>query len=130
MRISKKRFKAVLCAILSMCIFAYSAYPVFAEEQAAQEASTEQTQATTIDPNDIDALENRRQELQAQSDKYQQILEKTKENIADRSKTSSRIARAIWYALSFKEISSLGKDQFNIVTGPVSIPLTGFSVRL
>ena len=50
MRISKKRFKAVLCAILSMCIFAYSAYPVFAEEQAAQEASTEQTQATTIDP--------------------------------------------------------------------------------
>lgn len=46
-----------------MCIFAYSAYPVFAEEQAAQEASTEQTQATTIDPNDIDALENRRQEL-------------------------------------------------------------------
>ena len=45
-------------------------YPVFAEEQAAQEASTEQTQATTIDPNDIDALENRRQELQAQSDKY------------------------------------------------------------
>ena len=37
MRISKKRFKAVLCAILSMCIFAYSAYPVFAEEQAAQE---------------------------------------------------------------------------------------------
>ena len=83
MRISKKRFKAVLCAILSMCIFAYSAYPVFAEEQAAPEASTEQTQATTIDPNDIDALENRRQELQAQSDKYQQILEKTKENIAD-----------------------------------------------
>ena len=83
MRISKKRFKAVLCAILSMCIFAYSAYPVFAEEQAAQEASTEQTQATTIDPNDIDALESRRQELQAQSDKYQQILEKTKENIAD-----------------------------------------------
>lgn len=66
-----------------MCIFAYSAYPVFAEEQAAQEASTEQTQATTIDPNDIDALESRRQELQAQSDKYQQILEKTKENIAD-----------------------------------------------
>ena len=56
MRISKKRFKAVLCAILSMCIFAYSAYPVFAEEQAAQEASTEQTQATTIDPNDIDAV--------------------------------------------------------------------------
>ena len=53
MRISKKRFKAVLCAILSMCIFAYSAYPVFAEEQAAQEASTEQTQATTIDPNDL-----------------------------------------------------------------------------
>lgn len=83
MKITKRKFKAVLCAILSMCIFAYSAYPVFAEEQAAQEASTEQTQATTIDPNDIDALENRRQELQAQSDKYQQILEKTKENIAD-----------------------------------------------
>lgn len=83
MKITKRKFKAVLCAILSMCIFAYSAYPVFAEEQAAQEASTEQTQATTIDPNDIDALESRRQELQAQSDKYQQILEKTKENIAD-----------------------------------------------
>ena len=91
MRISKKRFKAVLCAILSMCIFAYSAYPVFAEEQAAQEASTEQTQATTIDPNDIDALENRRQELQAQSDKYQQILEKTKENIKKYGLGNSRL---------------------------------------
>ena len=83
MRITKKRFKAVLCAVLSMCILAYSAYPVFAEEQASQNDATEATQATTIDPNDIDALENRRQELQAQSDKYQQILEKTKENIAD-----------------------------------------------
>ena len=83
MKITKRKFKAVLCAILSVCVLTFSAYPVFAEEQAAQEASTEQTQATTIDPNDIDALESRRQELQAQSDKYQQILEKTKENIAD-----------------------------------------------
>lgn len=83
MRISKKRFKAVLCAILSVCVLTFSVYPVFAAEQESTEAVTEETQATTIDPNDIDALENRRQELQAQSDKYQQILEKTKENIAD-----------------------------------------------
>ena len=67
MKITKRKFKAVLCAILSVCVLTFSIYPVFAEEQAAQEASTEQTQATTIDPNDIDALENRRQELQAQS---------------------------------------------------------------
>lgn len=71
--------------------FAYSAYPVFAEEQAAQEASTEQTQATTIDPNDIDALENRRQELQAQSDKYQQILEKQKKILQIRKNMLMRL---------------------------------------
>lgn len=83
MQITKKRFKAVLCAVLSVCVLAFSAYPAFAEEQASSEAATEETQATTIDPNDIDALVNRRQELQAESDRYQQILEKTKENIAD-----------------------------------------------
>lgn len=83
MQITKKRFKSVLCAVLSVCVLAFSAYPAFAEEQASSEAVTEETQATTIDPNDIDALENRRQELQAESDRYQQILEKTKENIAD-----------------------------------------------
>lgn len=83
MKITKKRFKAVLCAILSVCVFTFSVYPVFAAEQESTVAVTEETQATTIDPNDIDALESRRQELQAQSDKYQQILEKTKENIAD-----------------------------------------------
>lgn len=83
MQITKKRFKAVLCAVLSVCVLAFSAYPAFAEEQASSEAATEAVQATTIDPNDIDALENRRQELQAESERYQQILEKTKENIAD-----------------------------------------------
>ena len=83
MQITKKRFKSVLCAVLSVCVLTFSAYPAFAEEQASSEAATEETQATTIDPNDIDALENRRQELQAESDRYQQILEKTKENIAD-----------------------------------------------
>lgn len=83
MQITKKRFKSVLCAVLSVCVLVFSAYPAFAEEQASSEAATEETQATTIDPNDIDALENRRQELQAESDRYQQILEKTKENIAD-----------------------------------------------
>lgn len=83
MQITKKRFKSVLCAVLSVCVLTFSAYPAFAEEQASSEAATEETQATTIDPNDIDALVNRRQELQAESDRYQQILEKTKENIAD-----------------------------------------------
>lgn len=83
MQITKKRFKAVLCAVLSVCVLAFSAYPAFAEEQASSEAATEAVQDTTIDPNDIDALENRRQELQAESERYQQILEKTKENIAD-----------------------------------------------
>lgn len=83
MKITKRKFKAVLCAILSVCVLTFSVYPVFAAEQESTEAVTEETQATTIDPNDIDALESRRQELQAQSDKYQQILEKTKENIAD-----------------------------------------------
>lgn len=83
MQITKKRFKSVLCAVLSVCVLVFSAYPAFAEEQASSEAATEETQATTIDPNDIDALVNRRQELQAESDRYQQILEKTKENIAD-----------------------------------------------
>ena len=83
MKITKRKFKAVLCAILSVCVLTFSVYPVFAADQESTEAVTEETQATTIDPNDIDALENRRQELQAQSDKYQQILEKTKENIAD-----------------------------------------------
>lgn len=83
MKITKRKFKAVLCAILSVCVLTFSVYPVFAAEQESTEVVTQETQATTIDPNDIDALESRRQELQAQSDKYQQILEKTKENIAD-----------------------------------------------
>lgn len=83
MKITKRKFKAVLCAILSVCVLTFSVYPVFAAEQESTETVTEETQATTIDPNDIDALESRRQELQAQSDKYQQILEKTKENIVD-----------------------------------------------
>lgn len=71
-----------MCYSQRLCSY-FSVYPVFAAEQESTEAVTEETQATTIDPNDIDALESRRQELQAQSDKYQQILEKTKENIAD-----------------------------------------------
>ena len=39
-----------------------------------------------------------------------------------RSRTSSRIASAICEIESLIEISSLGNDQFRIVTGPVSIP--------
>ena len=46
-----------------------------------------------------------------------------------RSNTSSRIASAIWFIDSLIDISSLGKDQLKIVTGPVSIPFTGLSVR-
>lgn len=112
MQITKKRFKAVLCAVLSVCVLAFSAYPVFAEEQASSEAATEETQATTIDPNDIDALENRRQELQAESDRYQQILEKTKENIADQEEYVNALVSKVQVlddkiALSHQSINEL-----------------------
>jgi hypothetical protein len=61
MKITKRKFKAVLCAILSVCVLTFSVYPVFAAEQESTETVTEETQATTIDPNDIDALESTRQ---------------------------------------------------------------------
>lgn len=91
MKITKRKFKAVLCAILSVCVLTFSVYPVFAAEQESTEAVTEETQATTIDPNDIDALESRRQELQAQSDKYQQILEKQKKILQIRKNMLRRL---------------------------------------
>ena len=48
---------------------------------------------------------------------------------ASRSRTSSRMANAIWEMDSLMEISSLGNDQFKMVTGPVSIPFMIFFVR-
>jgi hypothetical protein len=49
---------------------------------------------------------------------------------ASRSATSSRIARAIWAQVSERGWSSRTKDQLRMVTGPVSIPLTGRAERL
>lgn len=83
MRISKKRFKAVLCAILSMCIFAYRLILYLLRSRLHKRHQLSKLRQPQLTRTNIDALENRRQELQAQSDKYQQILEKTKENIAD-----------------------------------------------
>ena len=47
---------------------------------------------------------------------------------ASRSAISSRRARATWFAVSASGWSSRTNDQARIVTGPVSIPLTGFAV--
>ena len=52
-----------------------------------------------------------------------------KSQAASKSRTSSLIASAICNIDSFIVISSLGKDQFNIVTGPVSIPFIGLLVN-
>lgn len=79
-----------MCYSQRLCSY-FSVYPVFAAEQESTEAVTEETQATTIDPNDIDALESRRQELQAQSDKYQQILEKQKKILQIRKNMLRRL---------------------------------------
>lgn len=113
MKITKRKFKAVLCAILSVCVLTFSVYPVFAAEQESTEAVTEETQATTIDPNDIDALENRRQELQAQSDKYQQILEKTKENIADQEEYVNALVSKVQVLDDKIELSHQSINEFN-----------------
>ena len=45
-----------------------------------------------------------------------------------RSAISSRSARATWLAVSASGWSSRTNDHARIVTGPVSMPLTGFSV--
>lgn len=113
MQIIKKRFKAVLCAVLSVCVLAFSAYPAFAEEQASSEAATEAVQATTIDPNDIDALENRRQELQAESERYQQILEKTKENIADQEEYVNALVNKVQVLDDKIELSHRSINELN-----------------
>ena len=42
-----------------------------------------------------------------------------------RSHASSRMARAIWRAVSRRGWSSRTNDHWSIVTGPVSMPLTG-----
>lgn len=110
MQITKKRFKAVLCAVLSVCVLAFSASPVFAEEQASSVAATE---ATTIDPNDIDALEERQQELQAQSDKYQQILEKTKENIAEQEEYVNALVNKVQVLDDKIELSHQSINELN-----------------
>ena len=44
--------------------------------------------------------------------------------------TSSRKASASCLDCSSRETSARGKDQFNMVTGPVSIPFMGFLVTL
>ena len=49
---------------------------------------------------------------------------------ASRSSTSSRMARAICFVDSSREMSSRGNDQLRMVTGPVSMPFIGFLVRL
>lgn len=113
MKITKRKFKAVLCAILSVCVLTFSVYPVFAAEQESTEAVTEETQATTIDPNDIDALESRRKELQAQSDKYQQILEKTKENIADQEEYVKALVSKVQVLDDKIEISHQSINELN-----------------
>ena len=113
MQITKKRFKSVLCAVLSVCVLVFSAYPAFAEEQASSEAATEAVQATTIDPNDIDALENRRQELQAESERYQQILEKTKENIADQEEYVNALVNKVQVLDDKIELSHRSINELN-----------------
>ena len=47
---------------------------------------------------------------------------------ACRSTVSSRIASATWLAVSASGWSSRTNDHARIVTGPVSMPLTGLSV--
>ncbi|MNW57122.1 hypothetical protein D3C74_349020 [compost metagenome] len=47
---------------------------------------------------------------------------------ASRSAISSRSARPTWLAVSPSGWSSRTNDHARIVTGPVSMPLTGFSV--
>ena len=49
---------------------------------------------------------------------------------ASRSATSSRSASATWSAVSPSGWSSRTNDHARIVTGPVSMPLTGRAVRL
>lgn len=48
---------------------------------------------------------------------------------ASRSATSARIARASWYAVVLRDTSLRANAQLSIVTGPVSMPFTGCSVR-
>ena len=52
----------------------------------------------------------------------------TRNPAASNSLTSSRSARAIWKAVSANGWSVRGNDQPRIVTGPVSMPLTGLRV--
>lgn len=110
MLITKRRFKSVLCALLSVCVLTFSAYPVFAEEQTSVEMETE---VVVIDPTDIDALENRKQELQAQSDKYQQILEKTKENIADQEEYVNALVNKVQVLDDKIELSHQSINELN-----------------
>ena len=50
-------------------------------------------------------------------------------SIASRSTTSSRIARAIWRVVVSRGWSFLTNDHCSMVTGPVSMPFIGLSVR-
>lgn len=87
-----KKVKAILCAMLCLCTATMSVATAFATETAS-ETTTEAATTPTI--GNIDELEQKRLELQAENERYQQILEKTKENIEEQEQYNSALVSKV-----------------------------------
>lgn len=98
-----KKSKAFLCIVICIVLSSLSVISVLADEEETTieaetisettvteiENSTEETtvpDTTTYDPNDLNSMENRQAELEAQYQQYQLILEKTKQDITEKEK--------------------------------------------
>ena len=92
-----RKLKAILCVLLCMCTATMSAVVAFAADD------------------DINALEQKRLELEAENEKYQTILDKTKENIESQEEYNEALVAKIEVMddkieISHQKISELNSD--------------------
>lgn len=85
------RVKVLLCAMLCLCTAAMSVSAVYATE----ETTTVSEEAITEIEDTIDDLEQKRLELQAENERYQAILDKTRENIEEQEQYNSALVSKI-----------------------------------
>lgn len=106
-----KKVKAILCALLCLCTATMSVATVYATESATEST----TESVTVPATEsIEELEQKRLELQAENERYQQILEKTKENIEEQEQYNSALVSTIEVLDNKIEISRTNIYNLNI----------------
>ena len=106
-----KKVKAILCALLCLCTATMSVATVYATENTTEST----TESVTVPATEsIEELEQKRLELQAENERYQQILEKTKENIEEQEQYNSALVSKIEVLDDKIEISRTNIYNLNI----------------